>query len=250
MYYRDYSVNKFAKGGIMDYDEDVYDDDYDRNYGSESIYEIHYKPNYNETKPYMVWDKLEGKNVFEFSTREDAMNWIKKSEYGKGGMMKFSDKVNAISERLEGKKVPAKYQNEYGKTFDKKESIDSARRIVGAMENKMAKGGEMEHTDNEHPFKVGDILYDSWGYEQTNIDFYQVVDVKDKTIKITPIEKKSENAKDPHTAYVQPVKNAFKGKPITKKILYNKYSKYHIKSKYGTFEKYKDNEKIFSSSYA
>jgi hypothetical protein len=111
-------------------------------------------------------------------------------------------------------------------------------------------GGEMEHTDNEHPFKVGDILYDSWGFEQTNIDFYQVVDVKDKTIKITPIEKKSDSAKGSHTAYVQPVKNAFKGKPMTKKILYNKYSKYHIKSKYGTFEKYKDDEKIFSSSYA
>lgn len=28
-----------------------------------------------------------------------------------------------------------------------------------------------------HPLKVGDILYSSWGYDQTNIDFYQVTRV-------------------------------------------------------------------------
>jgi hypothetical protein len=26
----------------------------------------------------------------------------------------------------------------------------------------------------EHTLKVGDVLYSSWGYDQTNIDFYQV----------------------------------------------------------------------------
>jgi hypothetical protein len=29
-----------------------------------------------------------------------------------------------------------------------------------------------------NPYKVDDLLYDSWGYDQTNIDFYQVVEVK------------------------------------------------------------------------
>ncbi len=28
-----------------------------------------------------------------------------------------------------------------------------------------------------HTYKIGDILYSSWGYDQTNIDWYQVVDV-------------------------------------------------------------------------
>ena len=28
-----------------------------------------------------------------------------------------------------------------------------------------------------HTLKVGDILYSSWGYDQTNIDFYEVVEV-------------------------------------------------------------------------
>lgn len=28
-----------------------------------------------------------------------------------------------------------------------------------------------------HEFKVGDVLYSTWGYDQTNVDFYQVVKV-------------------------------------------------------------------------
>ncbi len=32
-----------------------------------------------------------------------------------------------------------------------------------------------------HALKVGDILYSSWGYDQTNIDFYQVIELRGKT---------------------------------------------------------------------
>jgi len=32
--------------------------------------------------------------------------------------------------------------------------------------------------------KVGDIYYTSWGYDQTNINFYQVVDVKGETTAV------------------------------------------------------------------
>jgi len=40
----------------------------------------------------------------------------------------------------------------------------------------------------KHGYIVGDILYSSWGYDQTNIDFYQVTEiVSDKTIKIRQI---------------------------------------------------------------
>ncbi len=39
----------------------------------------------------------------------------------------------------------------------------------------------------QHTLKAGDILYSSWGYEQTNIDFFQVVDVKSKTLALQEI---------------------------------------------------------------
>lgn len=35
-----------------------------------------------------------------------------------------------------------------------------------------------------NPLKAGDILYSSWGYDQTNIDFYQVLESKGQFVKI------------------------------------------------------------------
>lgn len=29
----------------------------------------------------------------------------------------------------------------------------------------------------KHPLQIGSILYSSWGYDQTNIDFYQVIEL-------------------------------------------------------------------------
>lgn len=37
--------------------------------------------------------------------------------------------------------------------------------------------------------KVGDIFYTSWGYDQTNIDFYQVVDRTAATVEVVKIGK-------------------------------------------------------------
>lgn len=42
----------------------------------------------------------------------------------------------------------------------------------------------------EHGYKVGDILYISWGYEQTNLDFFQVVAVTEKTVRIVEVSMK------------------------------------------------------------
>lgn len=38
-----------------------------------------------------------------------------------------------------------------------------------------------------NPLKVGDILDSSWGYEQTNIDFYQVIAVKGKYVDVREV---------------------------------------------------------------
>ena len=39
-----------------------------------------------------------------------------------------------------------------------------------------------------HGYKIGDILYSSWGYDQTNIDWYQVTATTAKTITVCKIE--------------------------------------------------------------
>ena len=46
-----------------------------------------------------------------------------------------------------------------------------------------------EHLEKDaHDFKVGDILVSSWGYDQTNVQWYQVVGVTPKSVKIREIK--------------------------------------------------------------
>ncbi len=63
---------------------------------------------------------------------------------------------------------------------------------------------------NVHGVKIGDIFYDSWGWEQTNIDFYQVVGLRGKTQVVL---KAIESAKVPDgfmSCKVTPMKDTFK----------------------------------------
>lgn len=62
-----------------------------------------------------------------------------------------------------------------------------------------------------NPAKVGDILYSSWGYEQTNIDFYQVTEVKGKSIRIRLIGKKETESTGWLQGKVVAVKDRFIG---------------------------------------
>ncbi len=92
----------------------------------------------------------------------------------------------------------------------------------------------------QNPFKVGDIFVDSWGYDQTNVDSYQVVEVKPKSVLIKSICNEIIEATSHDSANVKPCKDAFKNpdaKPEIKPVLFRFDSKnnpyYFIKSQYG-----------------
>jgi hypothetical protein len=66
-----------------------------------------------------------------------------------GGKVKFEDKVKAVKESLlKRKKVSPKVQKDYGKTYDRKEALEAAKRIVGAqtakyeLKKKFKEGGK------------------------------------------------------------------------------------------------------------
>lgn len=42
-----------------------------------------------------------------------------------------------------------------------------------------------------NPYKVGDILHSSWGYDQTNVEFFEVVAVRPRALKIRQVEAKT-----------------------------------------------------------
>ncbi len=56
-----------------------------------------------------------------------------KYKFKEGGQVTFMDKVKAIANSLVGKKVPSRLKKDYGKKFDKDESIQAGKRIAGSM---------------------------------------------------------------------------------------------------------------------
>ena len=57
---------------------------------------------------------------------------------------------------------------------------------------------------------IGDVFKSSWGWEQTNVDFYQVTNLTAKGVKVREIAGR-EVDKGMLTGEVTPVKDAFRG---------------------------------------
>lgn len=65
---------------------------------------------------------------------------------------------------------------------------------------------------------VEDVFASSWGYEQTNVTFYQVVALHGKTM-VTVREISSEVRKDGDmSGYKKPILNEFIGEPLRRKV--------------------------------
>ena len=72
----------------------------------------------------------------------------------------------------------------------------------------------------KHTLEVGSILYSSWGYDQTNIDFYQVVEVVgNKSVKLRKICKSVDHS-ETGSDYVIASKDDFvkDSKPMLKTV--------------------------------
>ena len=78
---------------------------------------------------------------------------------------------------------------------------------------------------------VGDILNYSWGYGQTNQEYYQVVEiVSPKTVRIRRIKSRSVRPASDMSDYVEPVKDAFReDEPIlTKRVFHGNEVKFNF----------------------
>lgn len=105
-----------------------------------------------------------------------------------------------------------------------------------------------------NPFVVGEILYSSWGYDQTNIDFYQVVEVGQKTVKIRSIGGQMVEGTAGHDCQnVRPIADKFYGEVETKVIQCYLNSDntphYYIKAGGHSLHKYDGGEKGVYSSW-
>ena len=64
--------------------------------------------------------------------------------------------------------------------------------------------------------KVGDIFCNSWGYEQTNVDFFQITNIKGHKIFYRSIAQEISRDAGFMSEYVLPVANKFTGEEKTK----------------------------------
>lgn len=71
--------------------------------------------------------------------------------------------------------------------------------------------------------KPGDILDTCWGYEQTNVEFFQVISIRGKTAVLREIGKRRVQATGPFSAEIAPIKDHFVGNEITRRVSIGNY---------------------------
>ena len=90
---------------------------------------------------------------------------------------------------------------------DRRKRLNEWRASVAERQDRM-KQRKQERQSFKHTLKVGDILTSSWGYDQTNIDFYQVKEVRGAFVIIQSIRQSREyDTQDTGTCI--PVKDDF-----------------------------------------
>jgi len=68
-----------------------------------------------------------------------------------------------------------------------------------------------EARNQPHTLEVGQCLYASWGYDQTNIDYYQVTRVSRRSVWFRQIDGRILESNGYMSSTVQPTKDSFRG---------------------------------------
>jgi len=84
-----------------------------------------------------------------------------------------------------------------------------------------------------HPITVGTIFEDQWGYDQTNVDFYQVVAVTPATVMVRPIADRRTGTARSMCGHALPRPNQFTG-PARRKRPYTWRDHWYIRSEHGS----------------
>jgi len=93
------------------------------------------------------------------------------------------------------------------------DSADGRRRTLEEKERR-----KKERREFKHEFNVGDILYSAWGYDQTNVDFYEVTRLAGaKQIEIREIAQKVARRAE-GADYVVAVPGRYTGPPKRKRV--------------------------------
>lgn len=145
----------------------------------------------------------------------------------------FMEKQNAVKHEI-GDRVIVQYDEPrnvavwFGKMrkpvyhyiFDKEERRQEfiGKQVKNALVEQERNEARKKQIEEEHKlFQAGAILVSSWGYEQTNIDFYQILERKPKSVVIQEIgQNKEHDSMDTGTCTPDPETKI--GEPMLKKL--------------------------------
>lgn len=128
-------------------------------------------------------------------------------------------------------------------------------KVVEKETSRLAKIEYRKTIKAENPYKVGNILYTSWGYDQTNVDFYQITKVSGMKVTYRPIKSELVENEEfaPMSGRVKPVKDNFVGNErsaIITVTAYNGKASYHLKDGRQCLYATTENESHYCSWYA
>ena len=99
------------------------------------------------------------------------------------------------------------------------EGFLAGRREVAALKEERKVARAVARKEAQENVKKGDIFVATWGWEQTNVDAYQVVAKKGATVTLREIALETiEGSEGFMSDRVRPVKNHFIGEAFTKRI--------------------------------
>ena len=147
----------FEKGGYMARGGgfNQYGEPYGFGEETDSVYEIHHKPEMNPNNPYLIWDKIDGVYIAEFPNREKALHFIDYKKYGykNGGYMARGGKISY--EGKEGKIVSKKGDMYFVEIEKYHPNGDTLRTVLREGEfKKMADGGMLPN--GKYKYEKGD----------------------------------------------------------------------------------------------
>jgi hypothetical protein len=157
-----------------------------------------------------------------------------------------TERVNA---RLRGEEHPfASCNEEYVQGCVNRKVKDDARELEHAVKY----SGITPHVSEK--MELGAILVSSWGYEQTNVDFYVVVEMTAKMVKLLPLHKKTRQ-EDGYCSMAGTTtatkETNFRGEILKKKIQNGGYSEGgYVKIESYAYAKLWDGKKKYESWYA
>ena len=97
---------------------------------------------------------------------------------------------------------------------------------AATLESKAARKQERNYF--EHTLKVGQIMRNSWGYDQTNVDYFQVTKIiSPKMVEIRPISQRTVEATGSMSSRVAPVRDSFHGESMRKRVTVDNAVKIH-----------------------